>query len=167
MWQPPLMVTLSENCVILVLHFPVDVKVLYELGKRYPWPKPAKCPWCGSVRLCGHGYRERYFEGFVEWLWVKRFRCPDCKAVHTCRPCGFLKGLRYCAEVVCSCLLRKITEGRWVKGIARQNQQYWYRCLRLWSSRLCNVLRPPVDAIASFFSGKIFSVTEQCAPLRL
>ena len=166
MWEPPLTVTLSKSC-ILVLHFPVDVKDLYELGKRYPWPKPSRCSRCGSVRLWGHGFATRYFEGFPDWLWVQRFRCPECNAIHTCRPLGFLKGIRYSAEVVFSCLLRKITESRWVKGVERQNQQYWYRCLRLWRSRRCNVRKPSIDSIASFFSGKILPVTEQCAQLRL
>jgi hypothetical protein len=80
---------------------------------------------------------------------------------------GFLKGIRYSAEVVFACLLKKIEESRWVKGVERQNQQYWYRCFRSWNSRFCNVLKPSVDSIASFFSEKIFPVTEQFEPLRL
>jgi hypothetical protein len=165
-WPPSLLVALPESG-ILVLHFTVDVKVLFERGKGYPWPKPLQCPQCGSVRLWGHGFSTRYFEGFSEFLWVKRFRCCDCFAVHTCRPLGFLKGLRYCAEAVGSCLLKKITENRWVGGFVRQNQQYWYRCLRFWSSGRCNVSRPTIDSIALFFSEKLFPVKEHFAPLHL
>ena len=109
----------------------------------------------------------RYFEGFGTCLWVKRFHCPDCLAVHTCRPLGFLRGFRYTAAVIRSSLLSKIGGGGWLKGVARQNQQYWYRCLRFWVSGRCNVKQPAVDSIASFFSEKIFPATDHFAPLRI
>ncbi len=56
---------------------------------------PLRCPRCGSARLWGHGFAARYFEGFGKCLWVKRFRCSDCFAVHTCRPLGFLRFIRF------------------------------------------------------------------------
>jgi len=67
---------------------------LMSLCKRYPWPRPGWCLRCGGWRLWGHGYVPRYFDGFAEPLWIKRWRCPDCGAVHICRPdshwCRFL-----------------------------------------------------------------------------
>jgi len=78
----------------------------------------------------------------MEALWMKRFRCPDCSAVHTCRPLDFLKGLRFSAEVVSMCLCGKIEENRWFSRVTQQNQQYWYRCLREWASRQANVIKP-------------------------
>ena len=109
----------------------------------------------------------RYFEGFGTCLWVKRFHCPDCLAVHTCRPLGFLRGFRYTAAVIRSSLLSEIGGGGWLKGCALQNQQYWYRCLRFFVAGRCNVNRPAVDSIASFFSERIFPVTDHFAPLRI
>ncbi len=165
-WPPFPLVTLSESG-ILILHFAVDVKDLAERGKDFPWLMPLRCPRCGSVRLWGHGFAERYFEGFCKCIWVKRFRCPDCRAVHTCRPLGFLRGFRYPAGVIRSSLLEKIAHNRWIRDVVRQNQQYWYRCLRFSLSRRCNVIKPAIDSIASFFSEKLFSVTEHFAPLRI
>ena len=165
-WPPFPLVALSESGT-LILHFVVDVKVLFERGKKFPWLKLLRCPRCGSARLWGHGFAERYFEGFGKCLWVKRFRCPDCFAVHTCRPLGFLRGFRYSAGVIRSSLLKKITENGWVRGVVRQNQQYWYRCLRFRISGRCNVNKPAIDSIALFFSEKIFPVTEHFAPLRI
>lgn len=55
-------------------------------GRQFPWPRPHHCPRCGSTRLWGHGYVERYFDEVTSPVWVKRYRCPDCGAVHTCRP---------------------------------------------------------------------------------
>ena len=109
----------------------------------------------------------RYFEGFGKCLWVQRFRCPDCFAIHTCRPLGFLRGFRYSAGVIRSSLLKKIMENGWVRGVVRQNQQYWYRCLRTWASRLGNVKLPSSAHLESFFSERIFPVTEHFAPLRI
>lgn len=163
---PPISVTLPKNG-ILVIHFSIDVKDLLKYGKGYPWPRLRSCPQCGGRRSWGHGYVTRYFDGFAELLWLKRFRCPDCNAVHTCRPVGFLKALRYSAEAVCSCLVKKITENRWAEGIARQNQQYWHRCLKVWVSRGGNVKDPSLLHLQSFLSSRIFSVTEYLAPLRM
>jgi hypothetical protein len=109
----------------------------------------------------------RYFDGFAELLWLKRFRCPDCNAVHTCRPVGFLKALRYSAEVVCSCLVKKIKESRWAEGVTRQNQQYWYRGLKVWASRRDNVKDPSILHLQSFLSSRMFPITEYFAPLRM
>jgi len=165
-WPPHLLGALPESCILL-LHFTVDVKVLCDRGKEFPWLKPSRCPRCGGIRLWGHGFAPRYFEGFSEFLWIKRFRCPDCFAVHTCRPLGFLRGFRYSAGVIRSSLLNKVTESGWVRGVVRQNQQYWYHCLRKWASRLGNVKLPSSVHLESFISARIFPVTEHFAPLRI
>jgi hypothetical protein len=165
-WPPPQLVALPESFV-LILHFTVDVKVLCDMGKKFPWLKPLRCPRCGGVRLWGHGFAPRYLEGFSEFLWMKRFRCPDCFAIHTCRPLGFLRGFRYSAEVIRSSLLKKIMENGWVRGVVRQNQQYWYHCLRKWASRLENVKLPSSAHLESFLSARIFPVIEHFAPLRI
>jgi hypothetical protein len=154
------LVTLPES-VTLVLHFSIDVKVLHKLGKKYLWPKPERCPVCGSFQLWGHGYASRYFEQYVEPLWVKRFRCPGCFAIHTCRPAGFLQGIRHSACGVYECLLSKIRNNRWLRAVARQNQQYWYRMLRIRLSGRQTIFNPSVDDLKAFFSR-----LDHFAPLR-
>jgi hypothetical protein len=157
------MMTLSKRG-FLILHFSVAVKALFMMGKEYPWPTPEKCPVCSGTRLWGHGFVTRYFEGFMKALWIKRFRCPDCLAVHTCRPLGFLKGIRYGIEVICSCLRGKIEEDRWRGCVSRQNQQYWYRCLGMWASRQANVIKPVLSHLKDFLFGK---TSEHFVPLFL
>jgi hypothetical protein len=103
-------------------------------------------------------------EGFMEALLMKRFRCPDCSAVHTCLPLDFLKGLRFSAEVVSKCLCSKIEENRWLSSVVRQNQQYWYRCLREWASRQANVIKPALFHLKAFLFGK---TSEHFEPLFL
>jgi len=158
-----ILMTLPQRS-FLILHFPVSVKEIFLLGKKYPWPMLERCPACSGARLWSHGFVARYFEGFMEALWMKRFRCPDCSAVHTCRPCGFLQGIRFSAEVVSECLRRKIAECRWFSCVVRQNQQYWYRCLREWASRQANVIKPALSHLKDFLFGK---TSEHLEPLFL
>jgi hypothetical protein len=126
----------------LILHFAVDVKRLVLEGKQYPWLSPQRCPSCAGLRLWGHGYVLRYFEGLTYGLWMKRFRCPDCRAVHTCRPVGFYRGFSYSIDTILLSLLEKIHHGRWLRCLSRQSQQYWWRGFRVQASRLRNVINP-------------------------
>jgi len=159
----PTMMTLSKRG-FLILHFSVAVKAIFLLGKEYPWPKPEKCPVCSGVRLWGHGFVDRYFGGFMGALWMKRFRCPDCSSVHTCRPLDFPKGLQFSIEVVFKCLSNKIEANRWLSSVVRQNQQYWYRCLRNWASRQANVIKPTLFHLEAFLFDK---TSEHFEPLFL
>ncbi len=163
-WKEPL-ITLSKG-ILLILHFAVNVKVLYEAGKKYPWPKPEVCPKCKGTRLWGHGYVPRYFEGYWEPLWVKRFRCPDCRAVHTCRPDVFFKRYRYPVIVVILCLLNKIVHGRWLRCIRRQNQLSWLRTVAKWNSQKQTVKIPSIEHLKRYLAEQIPS-SVQCATLRL
>jgi hypothetical protein len=86
---------------------------LFSLGKLYTWPRPTSCPRCGSRRLWGHGYVRRYFDGLSEPLWIKRWRCPDCGGVHTCRPDSHWRRFLAPIAVIMASLVGKITGLRW------------------------------------------------------
>ncbi|HLA47743.1 MAG: hypothetical protein A3I04_01460 [Nitrospinae bacterium RIFCSPLOWO2_02_FULL_39_110] len=103
-------------------------------------------------RLWSHGFATRYFEGFSKALWVKKYRCPDCKGVHTCRPDKFFKKFIYSIETIVSYLKSKIEDSRWFKVAAYQSQQYWYRGLKFQSSRIKNIKFPVFDIIKKLLS---------------
>ncbi len=153
----------------MVLHVAVDVQRLFELGKNYPWPRPERCPSCKSSRLWGHGYVQRYFEGFLLPLWVKRLRCPDCRTVYTLRPDLFYRGFRHCILTILFSLMTRIGDGRWLLSIPRQNQQYWYRGLRLQAVRIRNIVFPDMTALNEIISSGFIPVSHsfECAMLRL
>jgi hypothetical protein len=153
----------------VVLHVAVDVKRLLELGKDYPWPRPTRCLSCSSGRVWGHGYVHRYFEEFVEPLWVKRFRCPECSAVYTLRPDLFFRGFRYSLVTIALSLVKKITEGRFLSCLCRQIQQYWYKGFIFQSSRERNVLIPDMGTLKATLLLPIVPVSRsvKCAYLRL
>jgi len=99
---------------LLVLYFRVDVKRLVEAGRDFPWPRPARCPSCRGSRLWGHGYAGRYFQDEVRPVWLKRYRCPDCQAVHILRPASYRARFRYSIRTILRSLGRKIRQGRWL-----------------------------------------------------
>ena len=153
----------------LILHFAIDVKRLVEEGKEYRWPRPEQCPRCKSRRLWGHGYVQRYFEGWLERIWIKRYRCPDCRAVHTLRPLEFYRGFHYSVLTILFSVLNKIVEGRWLKCLSRQVQQYWYKGFCFQASRYSNRKAPDIEVLKELFSHNIIPVTQsfECEILRL
>ena len=153
----------------MVLQVAVNVKILFELGKEYPWPRPKRCLSCNSPRVWGHGYVQRYFEGYTQPLWVKRFRCPDCHIVYTLRPDLFYPGFRYSLWTILSSLVTRIVHHRFMPCLPRQNQQYWYKGLLLQAQRLRNIPCPDMHTVKEIiFRGLIpVSHTLDCAILRL
>ncbi|CAO0823615.1 hypothetical protein DFAR_3800037 [Desulfarculales bacterium] len=63
-----------------------------ELGRRFLWPRPERCLRCGNVRLWGHGFVPAYFDETPTAIWLRLFRCPDCRA--GCNPAA-AAGLRW------------------------------------------------------------------------
>jgi hypothetical protein len=59
-------------------------------------------------------------------VWVKRWRCPDCGAVHTCRPRSHWRRFLAPISVILASLGAKLGRLRWPQGESRQRQQYWY-----------------------------------------
>ena len=159
----------STKGYLLILHFAVDVKRIVEEGKDYSWPHPERCPGCGGRRLWGHGYVQRYFEGLTEGIWVKRYRCPECRAVHTLRPERFYKGFYYSVWTILLSLLSRIIHGRWLRGLSRQVQQYWWRGLRFQASRFHNVRSPDSLILMQLLKEGVNPVSHsfQCERLRL
>ncbi len=85
------------------------------------------------MRLWGHGYVTRYFDDTVEPLWVKRWRCVECGAVHTLRPHTHWRRFWAPIALICACLSAKSERGRRQTGPGRQRQQYWWRGYRIQS----------------------------------
>lgn len=151
---------LSPETYLLILYFPIDVNLLETQGKQYPWPRPPWCPRCRSPRLWGHGYTERFFDGFEKALLLKRYRCPDCGAVHTLRPHLYDRGFQVIWFTIFLSLLKKITLGRWLVGVSRQRQQYWWRGFKKHASRRRNfAIESALDSLVSLFEAETLLAT--------
>jgi hypothetical protein len=73
---------------------------------------------------------------------MKRWRCPDCGAVHTARPCEYPAGFQYPDKIINRSLLTKLKGNPFVLDIPRQNQQYWMKAFKFQSQQLANWLSP-------------------------
>ena len=101
-----------------------------KAGKEYPWPRPACCPHCDG-KLWGHGYTARYFEGSSKPLWLKRYRCVNCHAVHTLRPKTHWRRFQAGVSSIFKSLRSKIVDNCWIPDFSRQRQEYWYQGFKI------------------------------------
>jgi hypothetical protein len=77
-----------------------------SIGKQFHWKKPECCP------------EKHTAMGAI--LWMKRYRCPDCHAVHTCRPEQFLPGMQYPVQTQKSSLEAKLAGKPFLQAVPRQ-----------------------------------------------
>ena len=118
----------------IVLYYHVNLDELQAEGKSYRWERPRHCPGCNGIRLWGHGYVLRYFQGFASGLWLRRWRCADCTQVHTLRPFGWQSRLLHPLSTIRKAMLHKMHTGTFCHKLARrQVQQYWWKNLERWS----------------------------------
>ncbi len=60
---------------------------------------------------------------------MKRWRCPECRAVHTTRPLEYWRGFWSTASGIAASLWLRVERGRWLDSFSRQRQEYWWRGL--------------------------------------
>lgn len=116
---------------VLILFVEVCVKTLVELGRKYPWEKPERCPKCGGVRVWGHGYVAAYFdEAGSQSVYLKRYRCPQCRVVIRVRPSGYWRRIQATVATVRQCVAERLEKGRWPPGCNSARARHWLRGLR-------------------------------------
>ena len=108
----------------------VLLKDIFEQGKDYPWMKPEVCPECGHYKLWGHGFTARYFRGFLHCLYLKCYRCPNCRHVITLRPDTHFCRIRSSKETIRTHLQQRQNKGRWPPSALSRS------CLRHWLANL-------------------------------
>jgi len=111
----------------VIIYLDIIFKRLEKEKKNYSWPRIRHCPKCGRKKVWGHGYVERFFDGWENPLWIKRYRCNECGAVHTVRPKKHWRGFWASSKTIIASLMKKLDEGRWLAMINRQRQQYWWK----------------------------------------
>jgi len=110
---------------------PVNLKQINVQGRHYRWPRPECCPRCRNWRVWGHGYVERYFDGFAEALLVKCYRCPACGCVITSRPESHFPRIRSPRQVIRDHLHHRLSQGRWPpSSLARSRLRHWLANLK-------------------------------------
>lgn len=127
--EAPVIPTTLPGIAALILYLSVNLHEVSRAGKGFCWVRPSRCPRCNGVRLWGHGYVGRYFGRFAEMLWMKRWQCPECGAVHTARPLEYWRGFQATVGAISASLWLRVERGRWLGSFSRQRQEYWWRGL--------------------------------------
>ena len=114
----------------MILSVPAKLKEIYEKGRKYPWPKSKGCPRCHGLRLWGHGYVVAYFDEIDGPLYLRRYRCPDCRCVVRLKPEGFWARFQASIETIRSCIGHRLRTGCYLPCISRTRQGHWLRALK-------------------------------------
>ena len=142
----------------MIIFFPAVLNEICRLGRGYPWPKPKGCPHCNGCRLWGHGFVLACFDGYGHPLCLKRYRCPDCRCVVCLRPDGYFSRFQSSIETIRSSIVSKVRIGKWITGISRSRQRYWFLSLvKRIKAYLTDAWRQGVVAAFDYFlhSGQI------------
>jgi hypothetical protein len=116
---------------VLILFMDLCVKTLVGLGRNYRWQRPERCPRCAGVRVWGHGFVVAYFDtAGAQCVFLKRYRCPECRVVIRVRPLGYWKRIQASVEAVRQCVIERIGTGRWPPGSNPARQRHWLRALK-------------------------------------
>ena len=109
----------------------VCIKQLFELGKKYPFPRPPTCLRCGSTRIWGHGFKDAYYDGYSSALPQRRYVCADCGCIYMLRPFGYWPRHHASATMILSTVCKRIQDGVWRANalLSRQRRQHWFRAL--------------------------------------
>jgi hypothetical protein len=117
--------------ILMIWFVAVDLKRIHEQGRYFSWPRPPCCLRCNNWRIWGHGYVERYFDGFVEALPLKCYRCPDCGCVITLRPDSHFARIHSSKKTVRFHLSHRLKTGRWPpSSLHRSRLRHWLFNLR-------------------------------------
>jgi hypothetical protein len=68
------------------------------------------------------------------------------------RPDLFYRGFRHSIRTIRASLTSRIADRRWLPSIPRQNQQYWFKGLRIQAQRLRNTLHLDMSAVKEIIS---------------
>jgi hypothetical protein len=114
----------------MILSLRVSIKEIVEYGRGFPWPRPKTCPQCHGDRIWGHGFVGAYFDGLVQQVLLRRWRCPDCRCILRVRPSGYFSRFQASTESIRSSLAHCVKTGRWPPGSSRTRAGHWLRSLR-------------------------------------
>ena len=117
----------------MLLFSVLSIKGVFELGKKYAFPRPSSClrEGCRSIRIWGHGFVEAWFDGYGKAISLKRYICADCGCVYTIRPFGYWPRHHVPVRIIFRSLCHRIEHGKWEKGtFTKQRQVNWLRALK-------------------------------------
>jgi len=113
----------------MIIFAGVNLKEIFKKGRKYAWPKPDICPRCKMSKLWGHGFVLAYFDAVAEGIYLRRYRCPECRCVIRLRPAGYFPRIQASIATIRSSVSKRIGEGRYLSGLSRSRQRHWLKAL--------------------------------------
>jgi hypothetical protein len=107
----------------MILSYKITLGELSKFGKDYKWEQHF-CEACARP-MWGHGYVSRYFAVLLNSVFLKRYRCPQCKMVVTVRPSGYWPFVRSEIPNIYETLKCRLCTGRWPDQFPRQRGGHW------------------------------------------
>ena len=114
---------------VMIISVRVNLKEIFIKQRGFAWPKPERCPRCGLSKLWGHGFALGYFDGIGAGLYLRRYRCPECRCVVRLRPKGYFVRIQAPIETIRKSIGQRIRTGRWPSGLCRIRQGHWFKAL--------------------------------------
>jgi hypothetical protein len=71
-----------------------------------------------------------FFDGFVESLWLRRYRCPDCKCILRMKPEGYFNRFRAPIDTIRTCLGDRLLRGLWPRFLSNSRRRHWLSALK-------------------------------------
>ena len=115
---------------LMILFVRAKLKDIYEQGRNFNWPKPDRCPRCGSMRLWGHGFVLAYFDKIAHGVYLRRYRCPDCNCITRMKVKGYFDRFHTTIHTIRSCLMHRLIYGRWLTMLSTSRQRHWLAALK-------------------------------------
>lgn len=109
----------------MIFQSKITVSEISKNGKNHKWDK-YHCGKCNRF-MWGHGFVLRYFSSFTEAIYLKRYRCPGCRAVVTARPDGYWPFIQSSILAIYQALHSRIADGSWPSDFPRQRGGHWIR----------------------------------------
>ena len=113
----------------MIIFVRVCLKEIFEKQREYVWPRPDRCPLCGMSKVWGHGFVLAYFDGIADGIYLRRYRCPECRCVIRLRPLGYFTRIQVPIRTIRESLRQRLRKGRWPAGSSRSRQGHWLRAL--------------------------------------
>ena len=123
-----------QKDILMIVSVLVSIKEIVERGRDFDWPRPEVCPRCAGRRVWCHGFVSAFFDDSAHEVFLRRYRCPECKCVMRARPSGYFERVQASVETVRSSIAFRLEHGRWPAGASRSRQGHWLRSL---SRRVC------------------------------
>jgi len=101
----------------------VSLEEVQEQGKNFNWKRP-ECIKCNN-KVWGHGYVTRFFNRIKNFIFVKRWICPICGTVYTCRPKEYWQYYHESISNIFEILIYRVKHRKWPPETTRQRSGHW------------------------------------------